>query len=287
MKYCPNCGAQNEDDFTLCGVCGALMEENKSAFSLKTDAEVQNRVDSMQESQPASNTYYAGAQGGMTQPTNAYGQQQNQMPGGAYQNNDYQGQPYNPSQALFGGSDGLGMGNSGVDVSRPPVKADKGKIYIALGVIGALLVVAMILIFSGGFFKRGGVDSPEEVARVYMQGINERDLKLLDTLIPPFAASASSDEDMQSLMDMADAFNLVYNYTITDTYYYSSSEVSQVERELQSNYGTSVNLQDVCEVYVDIEMSMSYMGESYSDSMDYTLRTIKMNGRWYVFDPME
>lgn len=176
--------------------------------------------------------------------------------------------------------------DNGPVMSHPPVQADKGKLFIALGVIGVLLVVAMILIFGGGFFKKGGVSSPEEVVRVYMQGINERDLKLLDTLIPPFSASASDDEDMQSLMEMADAFNLVYNYTIEDTHYYSDSEVSQVERELQRNFGTNVNLQGVCEVDVDIEMSMSYMGESYTDTMDYTLRTIKMNGKWYVYDPM-
>lgn len=288
MKVCEMCGAQNDDVFTKCSVCGAdlpsvnsqdgddektvLLDpdqaaEKPSGLSLKTDTSTYGQADAAQTNpQPAAPQF-----GGMGQPQmNGMGQ-----PGMGMNGMPQQGMP---GQAPYG-QPGFG----GPAVQPQPAKPKKGLIIGIIAVAVVLLAVAFVLIFKGGFGAKGGVSSPEAVAQQFIEAMDEQDSDKIVALCPPFL-----DPGQDDIEDMIDAYS---GYDVTFTYegvenkdMYDSSDLADFQDDVSDYAGKTIKLQDACDLEFSFNVAVSMDGQTYDQSSTYTITCIKYKGNWYLYE---
>lgn len=173
MKVCEMCGAQNDDVFTKCSVCGAdlpsmnsqdgddektvLIDPDQapaqpSGLSLKTDTSTYGQADAGQTNpQPAAPQF-----GGMGQPQ-MNGMGQPQMNGMGQPGMNGMPQQGMPGQAPYG------QPGFGGPVPAQPAKPKKGLIIGIIAAAVVVLAVAFVLIFKGGFGAKGGASSQKQL----------------------------------------------------------------------------------------------------------------------------
>lgn len=282
MKVCEMCGAQNDDVFTKCAVCGAdlpsansqdgddektvlinpdQVAEQPSGLSLKTDTSTYGQADAAQTNpQPAAPQY-----GGMGQP---------QMNGMGMNGMPQQGMP---GQAPYG-QPGFG----GPAAQPQPAKPKKGLIIGIIAAAVALLAVAFVLIFKGGV-SGTGASSAEDVAKQFIEAMDEKDADKMAKLCPPFLDPGK--EDIEDMIDMYDGYDVTFTYEgISSKEDYEGDDLKDLQDDVSDYAGKNVKLQDACDLEFSFNIKMSYLGENYDESSTYTITCIKYKGNWYLYE---
>lgn len=280
MKVCGMCGAQNDDVFTKCSVCGAdlpspngavgddektvLIDSNAaqpSGLSLKQDAAQNN-------GQPAMNGMSQGMPGMNGQPA------MNGMP---------QGMPGMNGQSAMPGMNGAPYGQPGFGGPAAPQqpKAKKGLIFGVLGVAVVVLVVAFVLIFKGG--AKGGVNSAEAVARQFIEAMDAQDVDMLAELCPPFLDPGK--DELQSMIDMYSGYDVTFTYEgVEDSYDYDSEDLKDLQEEVSDYSEKKIKLDAACDLDFSFNVAVTMLGETYDESSTYSITCIKYKGNWYLYE---
>ena len=284
MKVCEMCGAQNDDVFTKCSVCGAdlpspngdvgddektvLLDPTEAAapqsgLSLKTDTNTYGQTDA-----------------NAAQPQPEFGGQPQGMPGQP----GFGGQPQGMSgQPGFGGQpQGMpGQPGFGGQPSQQP-KSKKGLIFGVLGAAVVVLAVALVLIFKGGF-GGNGAKSPEDVARLFIEAMDEKDSDKMAKLCPPFLDPGK--DEIEDMISMYDGMDVKFTYEgVESKDEYKGDDLKDFEDEVSDYADKNIKLQGACDLEFSFNIKMTYLGENYDESSTYTLKCIKYKGKWYLYE---
>lgn len=282
MKVCEMCGAQNDDVFTKCAVCGAdlpsmnsqdgddektiLLDPNeKAGLSLKTDTSTYGQADAGQSSpQPAAPQFnmtqsQPGMSGqGMPQP----GMGMNGMPGQP---------PY--GQPGFGGQ----------PVPTEPAKPKKGLIIGIIAAAVVVLAVAFFLIFKGGFGAKGGAKSPEAVAQQFIEAMDEQDVDKIAELCPPFLDPGK--DDLESMISAYDGYDVSFKYEgVENKSMYEGDDLKDLQDDVSDYADKDIKLQDACDLEFSFNVAVEMDGEKYDQSTTYEIKCIKYKGNWYLYE---
>ena len=284
MKVCEMCGAQNDDVFTKCSVCGAdLPSPNGEAG----DDEKTVLIDPTEAAAPQSglslktdtNTY-GQADANAAQPQPGFGGQPQGMPGQP----GFGGQPQGmPGQMGFGGQpQGMpGQPGFGGQPSQQP-KSKKGLIFGVLGAAVVVLAIALVLIFKGGF-GGNGAKSPEDVARLFIEAMDEKDADKMAKLCPPFLDPGK--DEIEDMISMYDGMDVKFTYEgVESKDEYKGDDLKDFEDEVSDYADKNIKLQGACDLEFSFNIKMSYLGENYDESSTYTLKCIKYKGKWYLYE---
>ncbi len=297
MKVCEMCGAQNDDVFTKCSVCGAdlpspngdvgddektvLIDPTEAAapqsgLSLKTDTNTYGQADAnTAQPQPG----FGGQPQGMPEQPGFGGQPQGMsgQPG-------FGGQPQGmPGQLGFGGQpQGMpGQPGFGGQPSQQP-KSKKGLIFGVLGAAVVVLAVALVLIFKGGF-GGNGAKSPEDVARLFIEAMDEKDADKMAKLCPPFLDPGK--DEIEDMISMYDGMDVKFTYEgVESKEEYKGDDLKDFEDEVSDYADKNIKLQGACDLEFSFNIKMTYLGENYDESSTYTLKCIKYKGKWYLYE---
>lgn len=274
MKVCEMCGAQNDDVFTKCSVCGAdlpsmnsqdgddektvLIDPDQapaqpSGLSLKTDTSTYGQADAGQTNpQPAAPQF-----GGMGQP------QMNGM-----------GQPQ---------MNGMGQPGFGGPTPAQPAKPKKGLIIGIIAAAVVVLAVAFVLIFKGGFGAKGGASSPEAVAQQFIEAMNDQDVDKMSALCPPFLDPGQ--EDIEDMLDSYSGYDVTFKYEgVESKEMYDSDDLDDLEEDISDYADKTIKLQDACDLEFSFNVAVTMSGETYDQSSTYPITCIKYKGNWYLYE---
>ena len=284
MKVCEMCGAQNDDVFTKCSVCGADLPSPNGEVG---DDEKTVLIDPTEAAAPQSglslktdtNTY-GQADANAAQPQPGFGGQPQGMPGQP----GFGGQPQGmPGQMGFGGQpQGMpGQPGFGGQPSQQP-KSKKGLIFGILGAAVVVLAIALVLIFKGGF-GGNGAKSPEDVARLFIEAMDEKDADKMAKLCPPFLDPGK--DEIEDMISMYDGMDVKFTYEgVESKDEYKGDDLKDFEDEVSDYADKNIKLQGACDLEFSFNIKMSYLGESYDESSTYTLKCIKYKGKWYLYE---
>ena len=271
MKVCEMCGAQNDDVFTKCSVCGADLPSPNGDVG---DDEKTVLIDPMEAAAPQSglslktdtNTY-GQTDANAAQPQPGFGGQPQGMPGQP----GFGGQPQGmPGQPGFGGQP-----------SQQP-KSKKGLIFGVLGAAVVVLAVALVLIFKGGF-GGNGAKSPEDVARLFIEAMDEKDADKMAKLCPPFLDPGK--DEIEDMISMYDGMDVKFTYEgVESKDEYKGDDLKDFEDEVSDYADKNIKLQGACDLEFSFNIKMTYLGENYDESSTYTLKCIKYKGKWYLYE---
>ena len=288
MKVCEMCGAQNDDVFTKCAMCGAdlpslnsedgddektvLIDANQtmgdnSGLSLKTDTDSYGQQDAGQP-----NPQQAAPQFGMGQPA-MNGMPAQGMPGQPGMNGmpaqGMPGQPY--GQPGFGGQ------------TAPAPKPKKGLIIGIIAAAVVVLAVAFFLIFKGGFGAKGGVDSPEAVAQQFIEAMDEQDVDKIAALCPPFLDPGK--EELEDMINAYEGYDVTFKYEgVENKSMYESDDLKDLQDDVSDYADKNIKLQDACDLEFSFNVAVTMAGETYDQSSTYEVTCIKYKGKWYLYE---
>ncbi len=284
MKVCEMCGAQNDDVFTKCSVCGADLPSPNGDVG---DDEKTVLIDPTEAAAPQSglslktdtNTY-GQTDANAAQPQPEFGGQPQGMPGQP----GFGGQPQGmPGQPGFGGQpQGMpGQPGFGGQPSQQP-KSKKGLIFGVLGAAVVVLAVALVLIFKGGF-GGNGAKSPEDVARLFIEAMDEKDADKMAKLCPPFLDPGK--DEIEDMISMYDGMDVKFTYEgVESKDEYKGDDLKDFEDEVSDYADKNIKLQGACDLEFSFNIKMTYLGENYDESSTYTLKCIKYKGKWYLYE---
>ena len=274
MKVCEMCGAQNDDVFTKCAMCGAdlpslnsedgddektvLIDADQAmggtpGLSLKTDTDSYGQQDAGQP-----NPQQAAPQFGMGQPG------MNGMPA-----QGMPGQPY--GQPGFGGQ------------TAPAPKPKKGLIIGIIAAAVVVLAVAFFLIFKGGFGAKGGVDSPEAVAQQFIEAMDEQDVDKIAALCPPFLDPGK--EELEDMINAYEGYDVTFKYEgVENKSMYESDDLKDLQDDVSDYADKNIKLQDACDLEFSFNVAVTMAGETYDQSSTYEVTCIKYKGKWYLYE---
>lgn len=172
----------------------------------------------------------------------------------------------------FGGNVNVGSGDGKIEAAIKKPSNQKIIQYVALGVLGLLLIFVLFkmgsCIFGGGKLTES---KAEEIVDDFVDALFDFDVKKMAkyTVYDSYSLERIiSDGDMRSL-------NALKN--LKDTMVDIDVDVDIVPGTLQFS-------DDKKEAWADFEMKMAYkmMGEEYKDSDVSTVRFIKKNNKWLI-----
>lgn len=166
--------------------------------------------------------------------------------------------------------------------SGQQTKQSKGKIIGILAGAAVLVIAVIALIFRFGGSK-GGVNSPEEVARQFVEAMNEKDVDKIADLCPPFLDPGR--DDIEDAIAMYDGYDVTFKYEgIESQDDYTGSDLDDYAEEVSDYAGKKIKLQAACDLEYTYSIDMTFMGESYNDSTTDSITCIKYKGKWYLYE---
>lgn len=263
MKVCTMCGAQNEDAFTKCATCGADLP------SLNSEVGDDEKTVLLDPEQNAPSGF------GLNTNTNTYGQQPQNF--GQAQPSFNQAQPY-AAQPDFNQSQPYAA------PVPPQPKSNKGMIFGILAAIVVVVAVALVLIFKGGLFgAKGGVGSPEDVAKQFIEAMDEQNVDKLAELCPPFLDPGK--DELQSMIDAYSGYDVTFKYEgVESKEDYTGSDLKDLQEDVSDYAEKKVKLDAACDLEFSFNVAVTMLGETYDESSTYSITCIKYKGKWYLYE---
>lgn len=258
MKVCEMCGAQNDDVFTKCSVCGADLPSMNSQ-----DGDDEKTVLIDPDQAPAQPSGLS-----LKTDTSTYGQAD------AGQTNPQ------PAAPQFGG---MGQPGFGGPTPAQPAKPKKGLIIGIIAAAVVVLAVAFVLIFKGGFGAKGGASSPEAVAQQFIEAMNDQDVDKMAALCPPFLDPGQ--EDIEDMLDSYSGYDVTFKYEgVESKEMYDSDDLDDLEEDISDYADKTIKLQDACDLEFSFNVAVTMSGETYDQSSTYPITCIKYKGNWYLYE---
>lgn len=241
-KVCNSCGANNDDAAVKCSICGEVFATN----GFVTRDEATTLIEPMDAGLNDNSQMNA-----------------NMQPKFTLQNMKMDEQPQFSQSAL---------------AYAQPQATNKNKLFIILGAIAlvAIVAVALVLLLGG----KDGANSPEEAAKVYLEGIEDGDVDKMMSVAAPFA-SKEDKETLDAILGMMSGVDINIKYIgLNDE---EALDVEELQDEIKDSYGKSVKLDDAMGAELEYEMTMSLFGQTTSETTTEYLTFIKYKGKWYIY----
>ena len=203
---------------------------------------------------------------------NGYGAPQQSAPAG----NAY-GAPYQPAAPA---------GYTGNPrPARPAAPAGSGKGKLIAIAVAALVVVALLGCWIFGVFGGGGY---EDVVDDFIESIFDGDAKGVVDCLPDDVMDYVAEEEGMSKRELIEELQYgldeIFGYMpsgveITHKILYAEDINGDELRYLKENY-EEIGAKVTAAKYVEVEMTVSYMGMSESTEME--LRVVEIGGSWYI-----
>ncbi len=269
MKVCTVCGAQNEDVFTKCATCGADLPSSNSEMG---DDEKTVLLDPQQTGEAASGFSLNTNANTYGQPAQNYGQPQPsfaQADAGFAQADQGFGQQ-NPYQAPV--------------PPQPQKKSKKGLIFGILAAVIVVVAVVLVLVFKVGLFgAKGGTKSPEDVAKQFIEAMDEQDVDKLAELCPPFLDPGK--DELQSMVDMYSGYDVTFTYEGVESQEdYTGSDLEDLQEDVSDYSERKIKLDAACDLEFSFNTAVTMLGETYDESSTYSITCIKYKGNWYLYE---
>ncbi len=293
MKKCNVCGSENEDAFTSCLICGsplidikpedadeeeAVQEEMSftSGLTLSTESDEKSFASGLSLKRDTDTT---DVQDSYTRQDNTYGTGGVNTQTPNYGTSSYSSVIEDPFGAPAGNTVGMNSGNSDI---RPQIVADKKKILGIWAIMLAVTALALFLIFKpGGSNAKGGVTTPEQVGQDFIVALSERNMTKLQNLCPPFLDD--NVDDVRQALDELAIYNPTFVYkSITDKIEYTGTELEDLEAKLRIKCRANIKLDAACDITVNYNVAMTYLGESYAEDGSQVITAIKYKGKWFL-----
>lgn len=248
---CPVCGAENSGD--VCTTCGARLS-GTSSFSLQGNANVGSTPMYNDVQQPAMDDY-----------------------------SDLESQPYNVG---MGGNMNGGMGGYSSYAAPSPKKSKSGLIA---GIIIAVVLIAVAAIVGINMVSsKKAVKECEKLIDTFITGLEEGNGSKLSSIIDPDAtggANAETMEQIASMMALVIGFGADINidYTIVDREKAPDSHIKEMCEDLYGDAGMSKKIGRAYYFEVEATMSVSFMGESQSDTQTMYMLCYEKGGKYYIW----
>ena len=231
-----------------------------------------------------------------------YGQQQySQQPYGQPQALDQPiyGQPQGYAQQYYGQPQGQLYYGSPGPAPKAPGSGKGKKIAIICSIAGVLVATALILIFFVFGSSNGGYSSKEELAKAFVEAMNDKKPERVADMIVPGKYRAALDEYAENSKGMtaeeilksdffariSDDFECRY-LRVEDRRTYDEDDIEDLEDEFKRYLNKEINIEEMQRVRVYFE----YKGQYGSDSTHYddwkekgdTFTLYKVDGLWYL-----
>ena len=196
------------------------------------------------------------------------------QPGMVYQDPGYGQQPPVGEQLGFGAQPG----------GPNPPKSGGSKTGLIIGIIAGA-VVLLGIICAVLFVRSRNIKGAEEVSVKFMNAFSELDFPTMVECIPDElkdddAFEFLNDEETESSLALLKGFG----FKIDDIEVKESRRIDpkQLTKDFNADHGTKMKFSNAAEVDVKGTMSVSFLGESQEEEMDYTFTCGKSKGKWYI-----
>ena len=196
------------------------------------------------------------------------------QPGMVYQDPGYGQQPPVGGQPGFGGQPG----------GPNPPKSGGSKTGLIIGIIAGA-VVLLGIICAVLFVSSRNIKGAEEVSVKFMNAFSELDFPTMVECIPDElkdddAFEFLNDEETESSLALMKGFG----FKIDDIEVKESRRIDpkKLTKDFNADHGTKMKFSNAAEVDVKGTMSISFLGESQEEEMDYTFTCGKSKGKWYI-----
>ena len=172
------------------------------------------------------------------------------------------------------------------------------KIAILCSIAGVMVAVALVLIFV--VFRSGdnGKETPDEMARFFVECMNNKDFKAMKNAMLPAEYIDELDDWCRKKYNMSIEDKLSYEFyedTSKDVQFryisyemkksYNSDRISRTESEYKQNLNVDIKIEEMVRIRITFEykgqfQSDEYQSDWYEDHDNLTL--IKINGKWYI-----
>ncbi len=257
MKTCHVCGALVDDRELTCPDCGATVVMSTSGLALKANEPVKKPVGN-----PMGMTMSTGS--GLTDILRAP---------------DDNFSDYEKEEFYGGGSIPLTFTKTVIDDG--PAKKKKTKVGATVFKILLLCALAygIYYLVVNVFLNKEGAFSYEEVIDIYVAAVNEEekgdDIKLI---VPPYISVAQDGVDL--LMKGMDGID-ISNYKIVDTYYYTASDIRELQDSIKLQTSKTANIKDACKVTIRFEGTIDNAGYDVKHS-EVDMVFVQIRDRWYL-----
>lgn len=248
---CPVCGAEVNGD--VCTTCGARVS-GTSSFSLQGNVNVGATPTYNNIQQPAADDF-----------------------------SDLETPTYNVG---MGGNMNGGM-NTYPSYSTPASK--KSKTGVIAGIIVAVIVLAVagVVVFNMLMSKKA-INECEKLIDTFMTGLEQGDPSKLSSIVDPDATGGADAETMEQIASMmslvlALGAELDIDYTIVDREKASSSTIKEMCIDLYDDSGMAKKIGRAYYFEVEATMTVSFFGESQSDTQTMYMLCYEKGGNYYVW----
>ena len=210
---------------------------------------------------------------------------QPQGPGMTYQDQPSQ---YGGPQPGFGGPQPgqPGQPGSGVGAPKPP-KSGGGNTGLIIGLIAGGVVLIGIIVAAVLLLGGKNIKGAEEISVKFMEAFSDLDFNGMVECVPE-ELHDNEDFDFLGGEDVDETIELLkgFNFAIEDIEVTSSERLNpkDVAKDFNDENDTNIKLKNAAEVNVSAKMTMSLLGETEEEPMDYTFTCGKIGSKWYILD---
>ena len=191
---------------------------------------------------------------------------------------------YQDTSPQYGGPQPGQPGQPGGPKPPKPPKSG-GNTGLIIGIVAGAVVLIGIVV--AAFLILGGknIKGAEEVSVKFMESFNELDFNAMVECVPEDLRSEEdfdflADEDAEETIELLKGFG----FGIEDIQVTSSERLNpkDVAKEFNDEHDTEIKLKNAAEVNVTATMTMSFLGETEEEEMDYTFTCGKIGSKWYI-----
>lgn len=154
-------------------------------------------------------------------------------------------------------------------------------VAIVVAIVVALAAIGIVIFaFVQKKLYKPGVETPEEVVKVYFEAFSESSDKKLISLCPGFI---EMDEKTGAFDKFKENNINVTNVVVNETRKFSDEELQQLINGYNDLFGEKPAIEEACELHVSYHVKMEMEGQNIDDDMTQQFVVIKYQGRWYLY----
>ena len=136
--------------------------------------------------------------------------------------------------------------------------------------------------------NRPGATSYPEALKMYSESINEKDFQKILTVSPaPLRENENAQQKYAEIFESEFENVSSYEYEISRICEIPiecfENYVGEIKKEMEENFGGSVEIDDAIEVIIDVEYTFDDGSEDIAEQK--TLFAFKSDGRWFLTEP--
>ncbi|MBO5435120.1 hypothetical protein J6A31_04790 [bacterium] len=180
-----------------------------------------------------------------------------------------------------------GAVSESADVQPVASKKKYFRTGLICSIIGVICITVGVISFCNSYFDSGfGSESPEAAAVGFVNNMDEADMSLLDTYLPPAIRNSgfmSDSMNMSEIRSLDEKYDITLSNIAIGTIADIGDKADGLETGLKTVYDKTVAISDAKSVHITSDMSYVIDNRPYQSTVDFNLICIKVNTKWYVY----